>query len=269
MDTNKAVLTRDLVKHYPVIKGYRELLLHPFRKKKNTALAGIDLEVNKGECFCLLGPNGAGKTTLIKVLSTLVLPNAGKAFVNGLDVEKDSKKIRGSIGFAVSEERSFYWRLTGRQNLEFYSALNNIPRSQRKAKVDEVLALTQLAEAVNLRYNTYSTGMKQMLAFARALLMDSQIIFVDEPTRSLDPQAALRIRKFLKEELVTQQGRTVFWATHNLAEAQEYGDRIAIIAKGKIRVSGSVRHLTQAGEISLQAVYDKAMTGSTAEASGE
>ncbi len=259
MDKNKAVITEGLVKHYPVIKGYRELLLHPFRKKQTTALAGVDLEVNKGECFCLLGPNGAGKTTLIKVFSTLVLPNEGKAFVNGLDVEKDSKKIRGSIGFAISEERSFYWRLTGRQNLEFYAALNNIPRSQRKTKVDEVLALTQLEEAVNLRYNTYSTGMRQMLAFARALLIDSQIIFVDEPTRSLDPQAALRVRRFLKEELVSKQGRTVFWATHNLDEAQQYGDRIAIIAKGKIRVIGTVDRLTDGGEISLQEVYAAAM----------
>ena len=132
-----------------------------FAKNRSRPWQALILRSIKGECFCLLGPNGAGKTTLIKVLSTLVLPNAGKAFVNGLDVEKDSKKIRGSIGFAISEERSFYWRLTGRQNLEFYLRLNNIPRSQRKAKVEEVLALTQLAEAVNLSYNTYSTGMSR------------------------------------------------------------------------------------------------------------
>lgn len=261
IDPGIVIQVRDLKKNYPVAKGYRELFLHPFKKKSVSALNGIDLDVKSSECFCLLGPNGAGKTTLIKILSTLVLPNVGKAFVNGFDVEKDPQKIKASIGFAISEERSFSWRLTGRQNLEFYAVLNNIPRSQIKNKIEEVLELINLKEVIDLRFNTYSTGMRQMMAFARALLTDSRIIFVDEPTRSLDPQSARRIQRFLKQDLVKTQGRTVFWATHNLAEAQEYADRLAIIQKGKLEVVGSVRELTNGGEISLQEIYDRYVQG--------
>ena len=103
--------------------------------------------------------------------------------------------------------------------------------------------------------------MRQMMAFARALLTEAQIIFVDEPTKSLDPQAAAKVRRFLKEELVKKQGKTVFWATHNLAEAQEFGDRLAIIGKGKILIHGTVLDLSESGEISLQDVYNRALIG--------
>lgn len=261
IDSNIRIYTKSLKKKYPIVKSYRELLFHPFKRKAVNALNGIDLEVRTGDCFCLLGPNGAGKTTLIKILSTLVLPNAGEVFVNGFDVCKEPKKVKASIGYAISEERSFYWRLTGRQNLEFYAALNNIPLSKRKKVIDSVLTLTNLEEFADLRVNTYSTGMRQMMAFARALLTESQIIFVDEPTRSLDPQAADKIRQFLKNDLVKKQGKTVFWATHNLAEAQEFGDRLAIIGKGIIRIHGAVADLTKGDEISIQEVYDQALQG--------
>lgn len=253
-----AILLENIVKHYPVIRGYRELLLHPFRRKTIKALDGVNLEVKKGQCFCLLGPNGAGKTTLIKVLSTLVLPNQGDAYVNGFHVEKEPKKVKASIGFAINEERSFYWRLTGRQNLEFFAALDNIPRSQIKRRIDEVLSLTNLEEFVDMRLNMYSTGMRQMMAFARALITGAQVIFVDEPTRSLDPKAAEKIRKFLREEMVERQKRTVFWATHNLSEAEHYCHELAIIQKGKIRVKGNVKVLTEEGKIPLENVYKTA-----------
>lgn len=233
--------------------------MHPLRKKRVVALDGINLEVEKGQCFCLLGPNGAGKTTLIKVLSTLVLPNEGNAYVNGFDVEKEPEKIRASIGYAIGEDRSFYWRLTGRENLEFFASLNNIPSSQKREKIDEILDLTNLEDVADLRFNTYSTGMRQMMAFARALLTDVQVLFVDEPTKSLDPQAALKVRKFLREEMVEKQRRTVFWATHNLGEAQEYGHELAIIDRGKIKLKGTVAQLTGGGGISLGEVYEKAI----------
>jgi ABC-2 type transport system ATP-binding protein len=259
IETDYSILLERIKKHYPVVRGYRELLLHPFRKKTVTALDGVNLKVKKGQCFCLLGPNGAGKTTLIKVLSTLVLPNEGDAFVNGFHVEKESQKVKALIGFAISEERSFYWRLTGRQNLEFFATLDNIPPSQVKNKVDEVLSLTNLEGFVDMRLNTYSTGMRQMMAFARALITGAQIIFVDEPTRSLDPQAAEKIRRFLREELVAKQKRTVFWATHNLIEAQQNAHELAIIQKGKIKLKGTVEGLTDRGKVSLEEVYKNAI----------
>ncbi|MFQ6109982.1 MAG: ABC transporter ATP-binding protein [Candidatus Aminicenantales bacterium] len=254
-----AITVENLKKHYPVIRGYRELLLHPLRKKRVAALDGVNLEVKEGRCFCLLGPNGAGKTTLIKILATLVLPDEGRASVNGFDVERQAEKARSSIGYAISEERSFYWRLTGRQNLEFFGRLNNIASSELNRKIEEVLELTNLSEAADLRFNTYSTGMRMMMAFARALLTDARVLFVDEPTKSLDPQAAQKIRTFLRKEMVERQGRTVFWATHNLAEAEEFAQELAIIDKGKIKVKGTVAGLTGNGRLSLQEVYNRAV----------
>jgi ABC-2 type transport system ATP-binding protein len=255
----KSVEIRKLKKVYPIVKGYRELFFHPFRKKGTTALRGIDLEVESGQCFCLMGPNGAGKTTLIKILSALVLPDDGKVFINGYDLEKETDEVKKQIGFALSEERSFYWRLTGFQNLDFFAALNDIPLSKRKDKIKEVLQLVGLENAAERRFNTYSTGMRQMMAIARALLTDPNILFVDEPTRSLDPVAAHKIRKFLRKEMVESQGKTVFWATHDLSEAQEFAHSLAIIAEGQIRAQGTVTRLTDQGKRSLQKVYEKAV----------
>jgi len=266
-----AIRVTGLVKRYPVFGRFRDVLLHPTRKETRTALDGVDLDVKPGRCFCLLGPNGAGKTTLIKILTTLVLPDEGKAFVGGRDVEQDPVGVRRRIGFAISEERSFYWRLTGRQNLEFFGALNGLRRGRLEAKISEVLRLTRMEEAAGLRFNTYSTGMRQMLAFARALMTDADILFVDEPTRSLDPQAASRVRAFLRTGLVDGGEKTVFWATHNLVEAAEVAHEIAVIDRGRIRVSGTVESLTDGGRTSLRDVYDAAVPSGEApeEAAGE
>lgn len=255
INMTSAIRVQGLKKSYPVVKRYREILLHPFRRKWVRALNGIDLDVRPGECFCLLGPNGAGKTTLIKILSTLVLPDEGNAFVNGHDVSREPNKIKSSIGYAINDERSFYWRLTGRQNLDFFAALNGLHSAQKRKKIEEVLNLTGLQEAADLRFNTYSTGMRQMMAFARVLLNEPKILFVDEPTRSLDPQAAQKIRKFLREDMVGKQGRTVFWATHNLAEARDCAHELAVLDKGKIKAIGTVEVLTESGARSMEDVY--------------
>jgi ABC-2 type transport system ATP-binding protein len=253
------ISVRGLHKQYPVIKGFRELILNPFSRKKVVALEGVNLDVSGGSCFCLLGPNGAGKTTLIKVLSTLVLPDRGDAYVDGCHVEREADKVKRSIGYAIGDERSFYWRLSGRQNLEFFASLNNIPPNRLKSRIEEMLCLTNLAAVADLRFNTYSTGMRQMLSFARALLTDARVLFVDEPTRSLDPVAAHKIRTFLRRELVDRQKRTVFWATHNLAEAAGFAHELAVIDQGKIKLSGSLADLTDNGRISLENLYEEAV----------
>jgi ABC-2 type transport system ATP-binding protein len=254
-----AILAVGLVKRYPVIGRFRDVLRHPFRRETKTALAGVDIRVDRGRCSCLLGPNGAGKTTLIKILATLVLPDEGQAFVGGHDVEKAATAAKREVGYAINDERSFYWRLTGRQNLEFFGALEGLRGPELRAKIDEALAVTNLQAAAGQRFNTYSTGMRQMLSFARSLLTDADILFVDEPTRSLDPKAAARIRLFLRKEMVEKAGKTVFWATHNLYEAAEVGDDVAIIDHGRIRRQGTVSGLTDGGRLTLQQVYEAAV----------
>ncbi len=235
--------THNLTKRFPVIKGYRDLLLHPFRKNEITALEDVNIQIKKGELFGLLGPNGAGKTTLLKILCTLVLPTSGSAFVNGLDVTRNGKKIRRIISYVVSDERSFYWRLTGRQNLKFFAKLNNISNREAMPNIERLLEFMELTRDADRMFKDYSTGMRQKLAISRGLLTDPEVIFMDEPTRSLDPLTNQNLRKLIKEKIVGAEKKTVVFATHNLQEAEELCDRIAIIHKGELKVAGEVREI--------------------------
>ncbi len=259
MSGTPALLVERLVKKYPVVRGFRELVLRPFDRRTVTALDGLDLEVGRGRVFCLLGPNGAGKTTLLKILATLVLPDGGRALVEGHDVAREPGRAKAAAGFAVGDERSFYWRLTGRQNLEFFAALYGLRGGARDRRVSELLRLAGLDEAADLRFNGYSTGMRQMLAFARALLADASILLVDEPTRSLDPQAADRVRSFLRGELAGRQGKTVLWATHDLGEAADFADDIAVISRGRIRLTGPAASAAGGGRTALRRAYEQAV----------
>jgi ABC-2 type transport system ATP-binding protein len=232
--------TFNLTKKYPQVKRYHEIIIHPFQKREITALDGINIRVEKGEVFGLLGPNGAGKTTLIKTLCTLLLPNGGTALVNGYDIVKDEKEVKRSIGYVVNDERSFYWRLTGRQNLEFFAILNNLAPDRANRRIEEVLRLVGLETNGDKRVKDYSTGMKQKLAIARGMLSDPEVLFLDEPTRSLDPVIARSLREFIRKNIAMGQGKTVFLSTHNLGEAQELCDRLAIIDRGKLKACGTL-----------------------------
>lgn len=217
------------------------------------ALSDVTLQVDRGQVFGLLGPNGAGKTTLLKVLATLVLPSEGRAMVYGADVVKDGHKVRRAIGLMTGDERSFYWRLTGDENLEFFAGLRGLgPRAARRS-IDAVLMLVGLSTVAREVVGRYSTGMRQRLAFARALLGDPPLLMLDEPTRSLDPEATDRIRALLRT--LSQDGRTILIATHVLAEAAAVCDRVAIVAGGRVRTIVSA----PADERGLRDAYSKAL----------
>lgn len=232
--------TFNLTKIFVQTRGVRDIV-QPFRKKEIIALDNVNIKIKKGELFGILGPNGAGKSTLIKILCTLILPTAGTAYVNGFDVVKEEAGVKTSLGFVTGNERSFYWRLTGRQNLKFFAALNNVPKSHNK--IDELLDIMELKGIADAKFYSYSDGMKQRMAIARGLLNDPEIIFMDEPTRSLDPGAAQNLREFVKEQLVKNQGKTVFMSTHQLDEAEQICDRIAIIDKSKIKVCDTIDNI--------------------------
>jgi ABC-2 type transport system ATP-binding protein len=236
-----AIETDNLTKLFPRTSGYRDLL--PFRERQRiTAVNGISLSIEEGEFFGLLGPNGAGKTTFIKLLCCLVLPDSGTARVLGHDTQKEEQFVKQQVGLVSTEERSFFWRLTGRQNLEFYASVYNLPRREARKRIDETLNLVGLAGDSDIRFQNYSTGMRQKLAIARGLLSYPRVLFVDEPTRSLDPVSAQTIRTFLKEK-VAELGRTVILATHNMAEAEQLCDRLAILDHGKVIAQGTVQEL--------------------------
>jgi ABC-2 type transport system ATP-binding protein len=236
-----AIKTHNLTKRFPRTSGYRDLL--PFRERQwVTAVEGISLNIKEGEFFGLLGPNGAGKTTLIKLLCCLILPNSGTAQVLGHDILEEEQAVKRLVGLVSAEERSFFWRLTGYQNLEFFAALYHLTRREAQERIDEVLNLVDLAGQGDIRFQNYSTGMRQKLAIARGLLSYPQVLFVDEPTRSLDPVSAQAVRHFLKER-VKELGITVVLATHNMTEAEQLCDRVAIVDHGQIIACGSVGEL--------------------------
>jgi len=246
-----AVETINLTKRFTAPKRYREILLHPFRRTESTVLENIDLQIKPGELFGLLGPNGAGKTTLVKILCNMILPTEGQALIFGNDVTDNENKIRKMIGYVVSEERSFFWRLSGRQNLKFFSALNNLTSHRADRRITEVVSMVGLTADIDKSFRTYSTGMKQKLAIARGLLTNPKILFLDEPTRALDPIAASRVRDFIKNVIVGQEQKTVVLATNSMTEAETMCDRIAVIDKGRLITCASLQTLkTQLNDFS-------------------
>jgi ABC-2 type transport system ATP-binding protein len=200
------------------------------------AVRGIDLEVRHGEIFGFLGPNGAGKSTTISILCTLLTPSAGIARVAGIDVVQDPARVRQRIGL-VFQDPSLDDQLTGRENLEFHAWIYSVPSSERRKRIDEMLALLQLTERAGSQVRTYSGGMKRRLEIARGMLHQPQILFLDEPTLGLDPQTRQSIWTHLNE-LRSRKGITIFMTTHYMDEA-EYCDRIAIIDRGKIAALGT------------------------------
>ena len=236
-----------LEKSFAKRRSFKDLITRPFADPGHVeALRGVDLHVKTGEIFGLLGPNGAGKTTLVKILSCLVLPDRGRALIGGCDVRHENK-VKPQLGLVHSDERSFYWRLTGRDNLRFFARLYDVPGSRIESRIDELLDKVNLEAAASRRFSDYSSGMKQRLAIARALLHDPPVLLMDEPTRSLDPAASMSLRALIRDELKGRDRKTILLATHNLREAEALCDRIAILVEGTVRQVGTIAEVRRWG----------------------
>jgi ABC-2 type transport system ATP-binding protein len=229
-----AVETKNLVKVFE--RGRRTVWqrLHrePDKRDRFRAVDGIDLAVEPGEIFGLLGPNGAGKTTTMKMLATLLIPTSGTIRVLGIDPLEQPRQVRAHLGAMLSGERSLYWKLTARENLEYFAALYHVRPPETKARIANVLAAVKLADRADDYVERYSTGMRQRLALARALLPNPPLVVLDEPTVGLDPQASRDLRDRVRE--LKSQGRTVLLTTHYMEEADQLCDRVAIIDHGRI-----------------------------------
>lgn len=202
------------------------------------ALADVSLTVRSGEVFGLLGPNGAGKTTLLRILSTLLVPMAGGVRVHGYDAVREPDSLRRHIGVVLGGERSVYWRLTGRENLLYAGALYDLTPGVAAERATALLRLVDLDGRADDLVERYSSGMRQRLALARALVHDPPVLILDEPTAGLDPHAARAVRTLL-EALHRDGARTIVLATHNLDEADRLCGTVAIIDRGRIIACGA------------------------------
>jgi ABC-2 type transport system ATP-binding protein len=183
------VRVEGLTKRFPTRRGLKAALLHPFDTTKTTVVSDVSFTADAGEFLGLLGPNGAGKTTLLKMLSTLILPDAGEATIDGLDVVRDAAAVRALVSPCLAMERSLYYRLTAQQNLEVYVDLQGVDRADRDARRRGSAAVS-LSDTGEKLVGQFSSGMLQRLLIARALLTRPRLLLLDEPTRSLDPISA-------------------------------------------------------------------------------
>ena len=209
------------------------------------ALLDVSLQVAPGEIYGLVGRNGYGKTTLVKCIGSLIEPSRGSIRVAGQDSARASSALRGTIGFAGADERSFYWRLTGLENLLFFARLQGIEERSARRKIDELCRRFGVAEILPRRFHEYATGNRQRLCLVRALLHDPTVLLLDEPTRSLDPFAAAHTRSALRRWVVEDPKRCALVTSHNLEEIAGLSDRVGIMSRGRLREQGTLAELRE------------------------
>ncbi len=222
------IITHDLTKHYGSV----------------AALQGLNLQVEPGMIYALLGPNGAGKTTTISILTTLTLPSSGSAQVAGHDVVSQAAAVRSAIGVTF-QDLILDQDLTGRQVLNIHGRLYNQASDLRQRRIDELVSMVQLKEAIDRRVKSYSGGMKRRLELARGLMTNPKVLFLDEPTQGLDPQNRAIIWEYL-QQLRREQGLTILLTTHAMEEAEALADQVGIIDQGRMIAEGSAHELASA-----------------------
>jgi ABC-2 type transport system ATP-binding protein len=248
--------TWNLEKTFPPTPRWLSLtgrrLAHPVH-----ALRPVTLQIAPGEIFGLLGPNGAGKTTFLKILATLLLPTRGRAHLYGHDVVREAGAVRMTVGVAPGQERGFYWRLTGRENLEFFAGMLGLGPRDAGRRIGAALETVDLGDAANELVERYSTGMRQRLGLARALLGEPRVLLLDEPTKSLDMEATGAVHAAFRR-LARERGQTILLATHQLPEAAGLCDRAAILIRGSVRDIVPARAM---GESLLAERYRSSLAG--------
>ncbi len=229
-----AIAVESLEKYFPpAFSGWRALLL-PLARPTQCALAGVSFAVERGEAVALVGPNGAGKSTLLRVLATLIYPTRGRASLAGFDVQHEGARARQQLGYHTGGDEGFYGRLTARENLTFFAAMNNLTGAVARQRIAQITKWMGIGAELDRQVRTLSTGIMHRLGLTRALLHGPEILLLDEPTRSLDPLAAADFRRLLKQEIVQQRGTTLLFASHTLSEVAEIADRVVLLGNGKV-----------------------------------
>src|SRR5438477_5467779 len=225
-----------------------------WRKRPKRALHPLHLTIEDGEIFGFLGPNGAGKTTTLKMLMGLVFPTGGTARILGMEL--DNPKMKAQIGF-LPEQPYFYDYLTARELLRYYGQLSGVEAKRLSPRVDEVLNKVGLQDAADVQLRKFSKGMLQRAGIAQAILHDPKIVFLDEPMSGLDPMGRREVRSLIEE--MKSEGKTVFFSTHILSDAEALCDRVAIIHLGELRRVGTIAELTQSVHSKVEIVWQGAV----------
>lgn len=241
-----ALVIEEIEKYFPVPQTGLRAFLNPFAPLTHPALLGVSFRVEAGEAAALIGANGSGKSTLLRILATLLVPTRGRACVAGYDVERQASQVRAQLGFQSSADGGFYGRLTARENLEFFSAMNNLFDAEAAKRLEQLTELMGLGAFLGSQVRTLSTGQVHRLGLARAMIHRPSVLLLDEPTRSLDPMAASGFRQFLRTELVARHGTTVLFASHTLAEVEQLADRVALLDNGRLVACDSPRAIRAA-----------------------
>jgi ABC-2 type transport system ATP-binding protein len=221
-----------------------------WRKRPKQALRPLDLKVEEGEIFGFLGPNGAGKTTTLKLLMGLIFPTAGSARILGMEI--DDPRMKAQIGF-LPEQPYFYDYLTARELLDYYGQLSGVEAKQRSTRVNQVLQRVGLPDVGGVQLRKFSKGMLQRVGIAQAILHDPKVVFFDEPMSGLDPMGRREVRDLMAQLKV--EGKTVFFSTHILSDAEALCDRVAIIHQGELRGVGAVADLTSSVHGKVEVVW--------------
>lgn len=233
-------------------------MLQPLAALTWPALRGVSFGVEAGTTLGIIGANGAGKSTLLRVLATLLIPTRGRALVGGFDVERTPARVRQFIGMHTGSDAGFYARLTGRQNLQFFAALNNLSPCEAQQRIEATAHTLDLGDSLDRQVRTLSTGMVQRLGLARALLHRPAVLLLDEPTRSLDPLTAQAFRRTLRDELVRKQGTAVLFSSHSLQEVAELADRVAVLDAGCLLACDALTGLlASTGAATLEQALEK------------
>ncbi|MGL5684846.1 MAG: ABC transporter ATP-binding protein [Vagococcus fluvialis] len=220
-------------------------------KKEHKVINNLNMEIHKGQIVGLLGNNGAGKTTTIKMLTTMLSPDSGKILIDDEDMESESKNIKNKINLIVGGERNLYWRLTGRENLEYFGSLYGIPKEKLSNKIKEILNVVDLSEAADTPVENYSKGMKQRLQIAKGLINEPSYLFLDEPTLGLDVFIAKELRSYIKK-LKTEKNVGILLTSHYINEIEELCDYVYILDKGTILAQGSVDEIKKLFSINIK-----------------
>lgn len=253
----------NIEKFFVVDRPLYEQVYAPFATKKIVyALKGIDLCIKPGEILGIVGPNGAGKTTLLRILAGLLEADSGCLRLCGKELASGCR-MRAHIGYVSSDDRSFFWRLTGRQNLEFFAGLYGIRRQVSRKRIAGLLPLFSLEKKAGELFRDYSTGTRKKFALVRALVHEPRILLLDEVTNSLDAPSAQRVKLLVRDYVSVERDCAAVWSTHRLEEISEICDRVLAISKGIVKFFGSVSDLKGGHDARGCHTKDKSSSGET------